>query len=91
MYGQQTGIFRVGGSAKGKLVIKPNTERVTTPASLSIQDGIGGEVLIDFEKASTLAALGATTIADSTAVDVAGIVADFNALLAALRTAGVIA
>lgn len=30
------------------------------------------------------------TVADSTAVDVAGIVADHNALLAALRTAGVL-
>lgn len=33
----------------------------------------------------------APTIADSTATDVAGLVADFNELLAALRTRGVIA
>ena len=91
MFGTQTGIFRVGGSAKGKLVIKPNTERTTTPASLAIQDGAGGEVLIDFAKASTLGLLGAGAVADSTAIDVAGIVTDFNALLAVLRTAGVIA
>jgi len=36
-------------------------------------------------------ALGAQAQADSTAVDVAGLVADFNALLAKLRTAGVLA
>lgn len=31
------------------------------------------------------------TVADSTATDVAGIVSDFNGLLAALRTAGILA
>lgn len=34
--------------------------------------------------------LGKTALADSTATDVAGLVVDFNALLAALRAAGVL-
>lgn len=38
-----------------------------------------------------VATLGAESQADSTATDVAGLVVDFNALLAKLRTAGVLA
>ena len=40
---------------------------------------------------SVTAGLGTIAQADSTAVDVPGIVADFNTLLANLRTAGVLA
>lgn len=67
------------GEAYGKLEIMDDTQgKTTVPAELLV----GGSSVINQVAAAQ---------ADSTAIDVAGLVTDFNALLAKLRAAGLMA
>lgn len=90
------------GSAEGLLTItdRYTEEKVLIPGSAGITVTNGtDEVKVTpttievggIEIGAAVSTLGAEIQADSIAVDVAGIVADFNALLAKLRTAKVLA
>jgi len=86
-------VREVNGYASGTLTIRDYTNEPSNngPATLTFEDRNGNAVSIDQAKVTSLNLLGAEVLADSTAIDVAGIVADYNALLAILRTAGVLA
>lgn len=85
--GQVLHVRRSNGIAQGELKIEDLREdpRDAKVATLTI----GGSSVVAADIAN-LGAFGVDTIADSTAIDVAGIVADFNALLASLRLTGII-
>lgn len=86
-------VRKVNGTASGTLTIKDynNEPRNNGIATLAFEDANGNTVSINQANITSLNLLGVETLADSTAIDVAGIVADYNALLAILRTANVIA
>ena len=89
---QRLEIKQVNGVADGALTIRDYTRepRNNSIAKLVFEDAAGAKTELTKAKLVDLNLLDVTTIADSTAVDVAGIVADFNTLLAALRLAKVI-
>lgn len=88
----QLNIRQINGKALGELTIKDydNEPSNNGVAKLTFETAKGVKTSLDQAKVTSLNLLGADTVVDSTATDVAGIVADFNALLAVLRTAEVI-
>ena len=79
----------VGGEGYGNLTMKADAKGRYKEAAAVTLEHEGSTGSITLESGTTLDSL-CGVIADSTATDVAGVVVDFNALLAALRTANVI-
>lgn len=91
---EQLKVNRVNGFAKGELTLKNDVSAPSKPiaAKLSIEGPAGAKESFDFDKFSNLNKLGATVVADSVAAaDVATLETKVNELLAALRTAKVLA
>jgi hypothetical protein len=71
----------------GGLMYDANTLEVNANKELAVKDGV---VALPTATTSVLGGVKqATNQADSTATDVAGLLADFNALLLKLKTAGI--
>ncbi len=79
----------VDGEGFGNLTIKDDVKGRKRSSSAITLDHSGTSGSITLDTSTALTSL-CGVIADSTATDVAGIVADFNALLAALRLANII-
>lgn len=92
-----------GGSvAWADVTGKPSTFPATTPVATATSLATGRTITVNFAAAAaapsfngtanvTASIARAAAQANSTATDVAGLVADFNALLAKLRTVGILA
>ena len=89
---EQLAVSRINGIAEGKLVIKDFTRipRKDQVAAIELVSEDGTSAEIGVADAASLGLFGVDTIVDSTASDVAGLVVDFNVLLASLRTIGII-
>ena len=90
--GERLTVDRVNGVIKGKLTINDFTKepRKAQVAAIELVNEAGDIAEIGIAEVASLGLFGTDTIVDSTAVDVAGVVVDFNALLASLRTIGII-
>ena len=89
---EKLNVSRVRGVTEGQFKVKAftaNPRKAAEPSILFVNK-LGTEAEITFDIAAGIAVFGADTIVDSTAVDVAGLVVDFNSLLASLRTIGII-
>jgi len=88
----QLAVNKYNGVAKGELTIKDDRSEpsTATAAKLSIESATGNKVTFDFSKFNDLSKVNTVAVADSVADDVAGVVADLNLLLAALRTSKVL-
>jgi len=92
--GQRLVVDRVNGVVMGKLTIKDFTKepRKDQVAAIELVSEAGDTAEIGIADIESLGLFGADTIVDSTAAgtDVPTLTADFNALLASLRTIGII-
>ena len=90
--GERLTVDRVNGVVMGKLTINDfiKEPRKAQVAAIELVNEDGTTAEIGVSDVASLGLFGADTISDSTASDVAGLVIDFNALLASLRTIGII-